>query len=114
MNFKFQSDSINTCTAFNTISTHNTPLNSNLILLIHSDKIDVDKLVYTLNSNLILLIPSSWSGSGSGGVVFKFQSDSINTLTLYDAKTILYCFKFQSDSINTLLLNTKSVCLVLL
>ena len=36
---------------------------------------------------------------------FKFQSDSINTRSVYSGLRILISFKFQSDSINTELIS---------
>ena len=53
-----------------------------------------------LNSNLILLIRTQESCGPVSGI-FKFQSDSINTITTKMLMDVLSAFKFQSDSINT-------------
>ena len=59
------------------------PLNSNLILLILKQK-EWGTLhgISTLNSNLILLIRILYILNICAHLVFKFQSDSINTLTI--------------------------------
>ena len=54
-----------------------------------------------LNSNLILLIPMDAVRYFVFTILFKFQSDSINTEAPVDAKPLWFLFKFQSDSINT-------------
>ena len=41
------------------------------------------------------------STGGGGNYTFKFQSDSINTNVMNDQKLKYRLFKFQSDSINT-------------
>ena len=76
--FKFQSDSINTiqsCMVMVMITT----LNSNLILLILLNSNYIKYAEFTLNSNLILLILTAAFEHYGFDVVFKFQSDSINT-----------------------------------
>ena len=79
LDFKFQSDSINTAM----------PSGSHFRLP-------------ALNSNLILLIPCPATFYLKGAWKnFKFQSDSINTARLPRVVPDLYHFKFQSDSINT-------------
>ena len=99
-------------------------LNSNLILLILIRVIKKPFLQPTLNSNLILLIREAELIQEPKSIIFKFQSDSINTGTraiLLPSKKSLnsnlillilnavsefpfaqLVFKFQSDSINTL------------
>ena len=77
--FKFQSDSINTLKTACREGVNQT-LNSNLILLIRTNRNRCLCIVQnTLNSNLILLI--HWSGLTRSSLlwIFKFQSDSINT-----------------------------------
>ena len=100
MQFKFQSDSINT------ISNIRRPffgchLNSNLILLIPKNWKARKALSEDLNSNLILLIRYSCLSFPRCLHKFKFQSDSINTDRHADFNGRILQFKFQSDSINT-------------
>ena len=54
-----------------------------------------------LNSNLILLIRYSVYAFRLQVIVFKFQSDSINTTRSNETVAGASPFKFQSDSINT-------------
>ena len=97
-------------------------LNSNLILLILLPSSGISSTLFPLNSNLILLIPT-WEKMKTTVSDFKFQSDSINTLTASQmsfaspplnsnlilliphstlaSKYMSVSFKFQSDSINT-------------
>ena len=56
-----------------------------------------------LNSNLILLIPNYDANIDTNVLAFKFQSDSINTITNMIRTWGKISFKFQSDSINTIL-----------
>ena len=76
-------------------------LNSNLILLIRFCRLRPYQSQPTLNSNLILLIRGCESDSESERILFKFQSDSINTKVGFQRAIIAVSFKFQSDSINT-------------
>ena len=77
-------------------------LNSNLILLIHYKQSIPVICVFPLNSNLILLI-LIWIINASFFINnFKFQSDSINTISEIEKTGAAAYFKFQSDSINTL------------
>ena len=83
--FKFQSDSINTIAQVSLQSCFD-PLNSNLILLIRDWFFgNVFPWLLPLNSNLILLIRLSIY-SGCTCVIFKFQSDSINTAKIVATK----------------------------
>ena len=79
------------------------PLNSNLILLIPNYLHGKKMRIITLNSNLILLIQTTRELPPMPTSFFKFQSDSINTIT--DARRLceVINFKFQSDSINTMI-----------
>ena len=100
--FKFQSDSINTLPDKSAACTQY-PLNSNLILLIPPSPAVYNTSYSTLNSNLILLIRCT---AGCLSVLrihpFKFQSDSINTMSdKVSMPNSMTSFKFQSDSINT-------------
>ena len=120
--FKFQSDSINTCSFCDLISilsvfkfqsdSINTArskwqhvrwraLNSNLILLIRQSHRQNGCLLLSLNSNLILLILHFRQLFCIFLQIFKFQSDSINTLHAVLLPVVAVVFKFQSDSINT-------------
>ena len=78
-----------------------TTLNSNLILLILLNSNYIKYAEFTLNSNLILLILTAAFEHYGFDVVFKFQSDSINTSVGGYLETFEFNFKFQSDSINT-------------
>ena len=78
-NFKFQSDSINTRLSVQALLFRMQTLNSNLILLILTIGGQQYIADYALNSNLILLIPHGIPGKKSRCIIFKFQSDSINT-----------------------------------
>ena len=100
VHFKFQSDSINTGISIGAGLWSQSPLNSNLILLILIYRTIQLNTYHSLNSNLILLIPIRLLFPISGSV-FKFQSDSINTKLNIPLILWSYCFKFQSDSINT-------------
>ena len=79
MNFKFQSDSINTSPVTLVATIFAYALNSNLILLIHIFTDGVQIILNPLNSNLILLIHRPSLLACGYDVIFKFQSDSINT-----------------------------------
>ena len=43
----------------------------------------IENFLGTLNSNLILLIRAEMTGIGQQILIFKFQSDSINTATAH-------------------------------
>ena len=109
--FKFQSDSINTRfrhspfrnrTALNsnlillipsakiTFFVKSYPLNSNLILLIQMPPLPLSVRLSALNSNLILLIRYSVYAFRLQVIVFKFQSDSINTMIELTGQVIVY------------------------
>ena len=75
-------------------------LNSNLILLILNRREKEAVSLLPLNSNLILLIPQQLYHLRTFND-FKFQSDSINTVTKTFGIDLQAFFKFQSDSINT-------------
>ena len=99
--FKFQSDSINTTLELGEREATYTTLNSNLILLILPLKRDIVSIYLPLNSNLILLIHFS-------KVCLHLRCKTLNSnlilLILYVKLDILgldNIFKFQSDSINT-------------
>ena len=99
--FKFQSDSINTHMTREITTLCVSTLNSNLILLIQRMLRWVLSSLKSLNSNLILLI-LYWMGYWRWRYLsFKFQSDSINTITERTSGYVVTTFKFQSDSINT-------------
>ena len=99
--FKFQSDSINTIFSGLHSPSYQLPLNSNLILLILHIVNMLNIIDITLNSNLILLILTSALIFVFVTILFKFQSDSINTRERSRRRYIRFDFKFQSDSINT-------------
>ena len=65
-------------------------LNSNLILLIHFLTILTTLTCFSLNSNLILLIPTLAHNRQGVIVLFKFQSDSINTMIELTGQVIVY------------------------
>ena len=100
MNFKFQSDSINTIIPRNDVKLSD-------YFKFQSDSINTAWMILKakqnrpLNSNLILLIPQIFPAAFKITVYFKFQSDSINTLAGEEKLEYHEDFKFQSDSINT-------------
>ena len=101
INFKFQSDSINT-NNFRNI------LEQSRNFKFQSDSINTmgfrarNPVVLSLNSNLILLIRILDILNICTHLVFKFQSDSINTEEGCHLLAGVGGFKFQSDSINTM------------
>ena len=126
INFKFQSDSINTCfnvvsfpVITNTFKFQSDSINTNNFRNIleqsrnfkfQSDSINTmgfrarNPVVLSLNSNLILLIRILDILNICTHLVFKFQSDSINTEEGCHLLAGVGGFKFQSDSINTFII----------
>ena len=102
INFKFQSDSINTC--FNVVSF---PVITNTFKF-QSDSINTNNFRNILEQSRNFKFQSDSINTeegchllaGVGG--FKFQSDSINTFIIPPWNLIGDDFKFQSDSINTI------------
>ena len=89
INFKFQSDSINTSPDVMMLASSFVSLNSNLILLIPAVSWQPLDNGMALNSNLILLIRLTSSCYRGKVLTFKFQSDSINTLYLACTKGLI-------------------------
>ena len=109
VHFKFQSDSINTGISIGAGLWSQSPLNSNLILLILIYRTIQLNTYHSLNSNLILLIRYAPSHT-------EIAEDSLNSNLILlipqlarENDLMKEYFKFQSDSINTEVNGNKGI-----